>query len=436
MRHTTSVQARLAALELFGMRFDLEPMQRLLRELDCEHPHFATAHVAGTNGKGSTAVFFSALAAAAGTRVGLYTSPHLETPRERLRIDGLSISEARFDDVVGRVLAAAGDESITYFEALTAAAVLWFSEEKVELAVLEVGLGGRLDATNAVSGQLVLFTPIDLDHTAILGETVAEIALEKAGVLRPGALVWSAQTKGPAAEVLEAEARRLGASLRVTRRSPNLPQGTDWRSTSYQLRNADLAVAAASQLDRLGFPRPSPEQIAAVLTSVRWPGRLERVEIPGQAPGSRPREVILDGAHNPAAARALVEAMSGREYDLLFGALGDKDVASILAILGARAHRVWLTQVPNKRAATLDEMSTLAASTEPPISIAGRCSDPAQAFDLALAALEDPEASDSGRCLLVAGSLFLVGAIREISTDRFGRPERAVDVAIYGSGAG
>jgi dihydrofolate synthase/folylpolyglutamate synthase len=434
---SASVRSRLAALEHFGMRFDLEPMHRLLKRLDCERPPFVTAHVAGTNGKGSTAVMFAALASAVEIRVGLYTSPHLETPRERLRIDGVSIAEDRFDEVVGRVLMAAGDEPITYFEALTAAAIVWFAEEKVELAVLEVGLGGRLDATNAISGQLVLLTPIALDHTAILGDTVAQIALEKAGVLRPGSLVLSVRTEGPAAEVVRAEAARIGAPLQEIEASPSLPWEGTSLSGSYQRGNAVLAVEAALQLDRLGFHKPSPEQVVPALSSCRWPGRFERVEIPGRTLGMSPREVLLDGAHNPAAASALVEAMNGREFDLLFGALGDKDVASMLAILGRHAQRIWLTQVPNPRAATLDEMSWIATSAVPStVLMAGRYTNPGEAFDLALAGLEDPEASRSGRCLLVAGSLFLVGAIRRISRDRFGLPERAVDVAVYGRGAG
>ncbi|HEX6199186.1 MAG TPA: Mur ligase family protein, partial [Thermoanaerobaculia bacterium] len=394
--------AALTRLARFGTRLGLERMRRLLAALGDPQDGLPAVLVAGTNGKGTVSALLASFGAAGRYRTGLYTSPHLETWEERLRIDGAAIDGPVLGALLDRVLAAAEaalDEPPTLFEALTAAALLWFAEEEVELAVLEVGLGGRFDATNAVEPRLAVITSIGLDHREHLGETLAEVAREKAGILRAGVPAVTAAGPDEVEEVLAAEAERLGAPrVRVPERlvveavqrfkpfadPPELRQRVWLRPPApaadedggggerdlevfelalagrHQAQNLAVALAAAAELRAAGWERLTERALKAGAKACRWPGRLEEVALPSAGAGG-PGRVLLDVAHNPEGAAALAAALDdlGEPVDLLFGVLEDKDAAAMLAALGPRASDVTLTRPSDDRgreAATLRDL--------------------------------------------------------------------------------
>ncbi|MDE3165535.1 MAG: bifunctional folylpolyglutamate synthase/dihydrofolate synthase, partial [Acidobacteriota bacterium] len=324
-------------------------------------------HVAGTNGKGSTCAMIEAALRAAGRRTGLFTSPHLAEPTERIRIAGEQVSAREFAALFDRVhravegLIAAGtlETHTTYFETVTAMALVAFAEAACEMVVLEVGLGGRLDATNVVRPRLCVITPVDFDHEAWLGRSLEAIAGEKAGILKPGVPAVMARQRPEAAAVIEARAAELGIPL---------ARVADWRieqvalsptGSRFLLRGerefaiecplagahqVDNAATAAMALDRLGLPAADIERGIA---AARWPGRLERI-------CERP-EILVDGAHNPAGAAALAAHLDrfyrDRDVTLIFGAMRDKAIDEIGGLLFPRARRVILTAPRQARAA-------------------------------------------------------------------------------------
>ena len=366
--------------------------------------------MAGSNGKGSTSALLAAMASAAGLRTGLYTSPHLESVEERLRIDGRAVSPEELGVLLERIVE---DAEPTYFEAVTVAAFLWFAEQQVDLAVIEVGMGGRLDATNICEPELSLITSISLEHREHLGDTLAAIAREKAGTFRPGrpALVWLEDPE-PSAAVREVAAE-LGTDLRF---APELvaiqKDGRRVRLTTpkgehdleiqlpgeHQARNLALAVLAAEELG-IG-----PESIAKGARACRWPGRLEKVELPED------RLVLLDAAHNPEGAAALAKFLEG-PFDLLFGALADKDAADMLAPLAHRARRITLTTPASDRARPPEELAALLPGREVEV-----VPDLEQALDRALR---------PGARLVVCGSIYLIGEVRKRLREKFGVPPPA-----------
>lgn len=403
----------LSRLEKLGIRLGLDDVRRLLARYGNPQLHYRTVLVAGSNGKGSTSALLAAMASAAGLRTGLYTSPHLESVEERLRIDGRAIDPADLAGLLARIVEEAGTLP-TYFEAVTAAAFLWFSERQVDLAVIEVGMGGRLDATNVCEPELSLITSISLEHREHLGETLAAIAREKAGTFRPGrpALVWLEDPEP--SEAARAVAAELGTDLRFAnelvtiRRDGQHIQLTTPRGEhaleirlpgAHQARNLALAVLAAEEL---GF---SPEAIAEGARSCRWPGRLERVELPGD------RLVLLDAAHNPEGAAALAGFLE-EPVDLLFGALGDKDAADMLLPLAERARRIVLTTPASDRARPPEELAALLPGREG-VEIVP---DLGQALERALR---------PGVQLVVCGSIYLIGEVRKRLRERFGVPPPA-----------
>ncbi len=430
-------EAILRSLEPFGIRLGLERPRRLLAALGSPQAGLPAVLVAGSNGKGSTSAFLAAMAGAAGYRTGLYTSPHLETVEERLRIDGRAIAPERLGGLLARVVAAAGgdaQEIPTYFEALTLAAFLWFVEERVDLAVLEVGMGGRLDATNTAEPLLSLITPISLDHMEHLGGTLALIAREKAGILRPGrpAIAWIEDAE-PAAAVASAAAA-LGANLswgmERVRIESVVPRG--WAGLTvrlataagrhelapallggHQAKNLALAAAAAETLAAGGFPRLDAAAIARGAAACRWPGRLEAVALPDG------RRVLLDAAHNPGGAAVLADFLAAADsparppVDLLFGVLGDKDAEAILAPLAPLARRATLTTPASPRARPPAELAALL----PPALPMTLEPDPGAALDRALAS--------AGELLVACGSIYLLGEVRRHLRQRFGVPEAA-----------
>ncbi|HKI03984.1 MAG TPA: folylpolyglutamate synthase/dihydrofolate synthase family protein [Thermoanaerobaculia bacterium] len=415
----------LSRLEGLGIKLGLERAGALLAALGEPQRRFPSVLVAGTNGKGSTSALLAAMARAAGYRTGLYTSPHLESVEERLRIDGRPIEPGRFAGLLTGLVELAERETgspPTYFEAVTLAAFVWFAEEQVDLVVVEVGLGGRLDATNLADPILSLITPIGFDHQEYLGNTLASIAREKAGILRPGrpALVWIEEPE--AAESVRQAAAGIGADLHFASEEVAV-EGIEFEGWTgqrvrlatplrrydlqlallgdHQAKNLGLAVRAAEALGDLGFERIDAQAIAEGAAACRWPGRLESIELPDG------RRVLLDAAHNPAGAAVLAEFLDrlDRPVDLLFGVLADKDYEEMIGLLAPRASRVVLTTPASPRAKAPEELAALFgenAIVEP---------DPARALERALA-LGGPGAGEG--LLVVCGSIFLVGEIRKL----------------------
>jgi dihydrofolate synthase/folylpolyglutamate synthase len=378
--------------ELKNAKFDLERITALLEKLGNPHRRGRFVHVAGTNGKGSTSAMIEAGLREAGYRTGLYTSPHLIEATERIQIDGAAISKDDFAAAFERM-----PELLTYFETVTAMAFTIFAE-RAEITVLEVGLGGRLDATNVVMPELCVIAPVDFDHEAFLGKSIESIAGEKAGILKPGVPAVFAEQRPEALTVLRARAEEVGArvvELPPVERVTVDRRGSRFRTDgleivcplagAHQVQNARVAVAA---LRELAVPAAA---IVRGIAGTRWPGRLERLR-------EKP-EIIVDGAHNPAGARALAayvdEFYAGERVTLIFGAMRDKSVAEIAEILFPRFDEIVLTAPRQARAAAPEALKGMVE--HPNVKIA--------------ATLEEALAGVSGTTF-VSGSLFLVGEAR------------------------
>ena len=432
---STRLERVLEDLEHFGVKLGLDRMRRVLVELGSPESHLPVVLVAGTNGKGSVSAWLAAIATAAGYRSGLFTSPHLERVEERMRIDGRAISIERLEGLVERVLAASrrtGHEVVTYFEALTTSALCWFADEDVDVAVMEVGLGGRLDATNVTHPVLSLITSIAFDHQKQLGDTLAEIAVEKAGILRPGRPALASTSEPTVREALLSAAAEKNSHLELLDGHPGvsarreLPAGgqdvtletrrgvyelASRLSGRHQLDNLALAVAAAEQLALGGYPAIDRRTIEAGVASCRWPGRLEWVALDdGVDPAS---EVLLDAAHNPAGLTALGEYLRklGRPFTLVFGMLREKVDPAVVAELWQSAEMVVLTQPTSDRALTPEQLAELVGA-EADASIP----DPGSACERAL---------ESGHLVVACGSLYLIGELRTWLRKRYGVPEVA-----------
>ena len=414
--------SRLLALrggEQVGMRPGLERIEALMAALGHPERSYALVQVGGTNGKGSVSAMLAAMLKAAGRRTGLYTSPHLVSFRERIRIDGEAIAEDAVADGVEALATLVARLDASMFEAATALALDHFARESVDVAVLEVGLGGRLDATTVGSPAVSVVTRIDYDHQAVLGSTLEEIAREKAAIIRSGVAITCAQT-APAASVLAARAAAVKVPLwvagrdlwvAVERRTLGGQRiscgGPDWRLTdldlallgTYQPENALLAVAAARAL---AVPEAA---IRDGLALVRWPGRFQVV---GTGPW-----LVLDGAHNVGGARALAASLAAyfpRERPVFaIGIYRDKDVAAILGELAPLASRLILTASANARAASPAALADGVPAGAPRAELV---SSIAEALALVSVA---PRPS----VVCVTGSLSLVGeALRHLGGDR------------------
>jgi len=416
--------ARITGLrggEMAGMRPGLDRIEALLAAIGSPERAMTLVQIAGTNGKGSVAAMLAAILQAAGRRVGLYTSPHLADLRERIRVDGRPIPEADLADGVEALGTLVARLDATMFEALTALAFDHFARESVEVAVLEVGLGGRLDSTTVGRPAVQVITSIDYDHQAYLGTTLEAIAGEKAAIIRSGIAISARQE--PAAEIVLARRAALagvpllveGHDLRVRVRGASLDgqwldlEGPGWRLNDvrcgmlgvFQPGNALLAAAAARVLGA------DDTAIRTGLGLARWPGRFQLIR--------RAPPVIVDGAHNPGGARALAASLEAyfpkQRVTFVIGTSEDKDKAGILAALLPLAGRVIFTAADNQRAASAASLAELAHSLLGGLDIqVETAASPAEALRMAISA-------PSTTTVCVAGSLFLIAEILVQATE-------------------
>jgi dihydrofolate synthase/folylpolyglutamate synthase len=390
----------LLSLELFGMRFGLDRMRRLMTALHHPERRFASIHVVGTNGKSSTVRMIAAIIAHHGKRTGAYLSPHLVSFGERIRIDDHDLEPAAFGAAVGRAARAAAlvdrsldaDDRVTQFEALTAAAYSELAERGVEVAVIEAGLGGRYDATNVIPSRVQVLTSVGLEHTRWLGPTLRDIATEKLDVVQPGAtLVLGADLAAEVVEVAERVATERDARIVWAGTDPGVAVGAPG---AYQRRNFALARAAAEAF--LGSEL-SQEAVAAAAADVRVPGRLQQI-------AQRPL-TLLDGAHNPDGMRALAEtlpevAAGRRPVIAVLSILDDKDAAGMLAALTGRCDALVLTSSQNPRALPPPTLQSLSRQLHgPPGEIVP---DPFRALARAR------ELAGPDGVVIAAGSLYLI----------------------------
>jgi len=433
----------------FGMKLGLEPMRELARALGNPHDDLRFIHIAGTNGKGSTAAFCESCLRAAGFRVGLYTSPHLVSVRERIQIDRAPISEADFAEgmeAVRRVIESMEDPAATFFEITTALALWYFGREKVDWVVWETGLGGRLDATNIVTPEVCIITNIGLDHQQYLGQTLKEIAAEKAGIIKPGVPVISAAEIGEASDVIRERTKSERGALTLVHRDmevKDLGQSGNKQIAkidghifalgligTHQVSNAACAVEAIWQLrtnvinrnrEREELYSISDAAIERGLANIFWPGRFEIL--------SEKPLIVLDGAHNPAGTAMVVETWrafltarfgwAGHEADsrahLVFATVADKDISEMAQLLRPLAREVSLVRLANERSAEPSQIAT---------SFTGL---PFSCYDSVTTLWHHLVTSDPESVTLITGSLFLVGemlAQRQGNAGEYGLNER------------
>jgi len=430
-------------------KFDLEHMRVLLREMNHPEREFPSILIAGTNGKGSTAATLASILRASGLKTGLYTSPHLVRINERIRINAKEIGDDEFAALHGEIDGIAGPLvergelpwHPSFFEMMTGIAFAHFARERVDVAVLEVGMGGRLDATNVVEPVVSVITDISLDHQKFLGNTVGEIAREKVGIIRRGGVVVTLPQQPEANDVigntiLDLDAVGVSAVQYVPPVSPGsgdylLPTrgrafttgGTEEHRVEnhlyryplqvmgteilvetplvgrHQLRNVALAIAAAEELGKKGFAGITPESIERGIRETRWPGRFQVIPARAGSP-----ELILDVAHNPAGAWALRSALSERYDDrpliFVFGAMRDKAISEMTEILFPLAVRVIATRPENPRAASAEEIRESASRTGTEVET---IPDVKMALETGLAIATGPAV------VVVTGSIYLVG---------------------------
>src|SRR5579859_7304932 len=417
-------------------KFDLAHMRVLLNAMGHPERAFPSVLIAGTNGKGSTAATLASILLASGLKTGLYTSPHLVRINERIRVNGKEISDDNFAQLHGEVDRVA-ERLIeraelpwhpSFFEMMTAIAFAHFARENVAIAVLEVGMGGRLDATNVVEPLVSVIADISLDHQKFLGNTVGEIAREKVGIIRPGGVVVTLPQQPEANDVIGNTILNLGARgvSAVPYVPPVSPGSTDYLKPGtdpnfrtryplqvlgkeilvetplagrHQLRNVALAIATAEELNKQGFAAITAESIERGIRETRWPGRFQVIPPQNGWP-----EIVLDVAHNPAGAWALRSALSERYDDrpliFVFGAMRDKAISEMTEILFPMAARVIATRPENPRAASPEEIQQAASRTGAEIELVPEVS----------AALNRARAEDApSNAIVVTGSIYLVG---------------------------
>lgn len=391
----------LSVRRRFGMKPGLGAIRSACAALGDPQKRFKAIHVAGTNGKGAVCAILDA-ALGRTMRVGRYTSPHLLKVNERFFIDGAPVDDATLERLFSRASFLDRFPELSYFEALTAVAFMLYAEEKVDCAVLECGLGGRLDATNVCNPALCVVTRIGLDHCAWLGGTMEKIAAEKAGIIKPGVPIVLGRNEPSVRAVVEARAHELGAPFHY---APDLADESEIPSEfslkgSYNRENAVTALAALKVFEA-GLPSSAPRLAPGIPSAIIWPGRFQRIG-----------DFVLDGAHNPPGARALVDNLKGVEdfgsFNLVAGFCGDKDVNEVLSILAPAFRRGFAVRTNNPRSLSAEE-------TAAKMRDAGIDAVPCESVRQALGrAGRDPS--------VVCGSLFLVGeALAELGAYPWGK---------------
>ena len=418
MNHQETL-AYLYGLERFGMVFGLENISRLLQVLDDPHRALQVIHVGGTNGKGSVSAMMASVLQEGGYRVGLYTSPHLVSFTERIQINGAEITweeVVKLTDLLrGKIEEEGIPQRFTFFDFTTALALYYFSHQKVDVTILEVGLGGRLDSTNVVRPLITVITNVERDHYQILGERIEDIAREKAGIVKHGIPLISGASQSEVIDILEDICRKYDAPMRLkgrdfegeqtTRRTLNF-HGCRWHlkgiqlgiSGSFQIENAAIALGALEALGERGYG-VEKDSIYRGLATVRWPGRLELVQ--------KTPQILLDGAHNHAAARSLRKALQ-EDFDyhhlyMIMGIMEDKEVSAILSELAPLADILIASNPHNPRALSAQQIAEIAQNYCNEVKV---INDVGEGMEYA------QEVAEEDDLIIVAGSLFTVGEAR------------------------
>jgi dihydrofolate synthase / folylpolyglutamate synthase len=402
---------RLGKVRSQGVALGLDRVRLALERVGHPELRLPALHIAGTNGKGSCAALCDSILRKAGFRTGLFTSPHLTRFTERIRIEGHEVPGVRLAELDVAIDGSA--VPLTYFEVATVLALLAFAEAEVDVAVLETGLGGRLDATNTCHPVVSAITSIALDHEAILGRTIPEIAFEKASIARPGVPMFvGALSHGAEGRVIEVAGKAGAPVLRPGIDYPPAPAAPALRGP-HQLGNAALAVAMSRHAaEVLGRPL-SEESIRAGLADVRWPGRLELID-----------DVLFDCAHNVEGARALAAGLPGSARRVLVTSIvRDKNAAEMLAVLAPHFDRIIATRSSSERARQPSELAGMVRQTRAGDRQVECVEDARDALASARAYARQRE----GGLVVVAGSIFLVGALRSLLVEGVGAPQDASD---------
>lgn len=426
------VLAHLDALQMHKIKLGLEAMQSFLEKVERPESRLKFVHVAGTNGKGSVCAAVSEVLGRAGYRVGVYTSPHLSSVRERFRIGNEYISEETFAQLGTKICRVLGREQITYFEFTTALGLLWFAESNVDLVLLETGMGGRLDATNVVTPLISVITSVSMDHEAYLGNSLSEIAGEKAGIIKPKVPVISGATHPEVAAIIEAVAKADAAPVFSLRQEFDYVAGPDktwtWaggegfayreiaglrcsRSSLVQQDNDSLSIATLLLLQEYGY-QVSEQHIRDGIAHVKWPGRMEYFELEYASSGARNSRknirYLVDGAHNTDGVINLTKTIQQNfKYKKLIGVWGamvDKDLSATLSSIAPLVDELILTQPDGERAATPEHIYSILSEDQKPKA---RC---VQKVDEALLAAQ--ESAVDGDLIVIGGSLYLIGMVR------------------------
>jgi len=423
----------LDQLQFFKIKLGLDSMNRFLKRLGNPHHNLPYIHIGGTNGKGSVGATLCSILGTAGYKTGFYTSPHLSSVRERFRINNNYISRQDFARLISKIHDVLDGSQITYFECTTTLALLWFAEQQVDFAILEVGMGGRLDATNVVTPLLSIITNVSMDHEQYLGDTLAQVATEKAGIIKEKIPVVSG--------VVDDDSGRTIKRFCNDQQAPLFLFGRDFKGVyedreknrwqyrgmdgmtindlplamkgSYQVSNASLALAAVQLLRRQGNAI-TEDHIHTGLAQTSWPGRLESFRLSDQGKlTDTPADSIqflLDGAHNPAGVAALKQALdddfSYKQLFLIWGAMADKDLQTTLQDIAPLAETIIFTRPESERSATAQQLRSILPTSMQQKAVL--TSSVQEAIDNARAMTTPDD------LICIAGSLYLVGAARQL----------------------
>ena len=393
----------LYGLQMFGANFGLENTRKLAALTDNPQEKLRFIHIAGTNGKGSTCAMLEGIYRASGMRVGLFTSPHLVSFRERIQVNRQLIPESEIVRLVEEIRAANQNHEVTLFEFATVMALKYFAEQKCDLVVWETGLGGRLDATNIVTPLASVITNIAFDHEQWLGNTLAKIAAEKAGIIKPGVPIVTATADAEALEVIQKTAKEKNAPLTVVAINKTEPLLEESFTTTmlgeHQKLNATLALATVAVLKNV--IAVNAEAIRAGMANVNWAGRLQLIQKPNG------QKILLDGAHNLAGATALCAALEqdfpGARPLLIFGALGDKNWSAICRLLAPLADQFFTVPVASERTTDANALAEAFRSANPKAVVAVKSN-----LSEALKACKDEP------LVVITGSLYLIGEALEL----------------------